>query len=84
MTCDHSWDKIHEESIIGGHYPVAWECSKCKKWVEIGAVPVTGLGGHESGVNILVGPHGGYGNCSDGSVYKRQIAYPDGRLEVVR
>ena len=84
MECNHLWDKIYEEGLIGGHFVIGWQCSRCDKWVDSNSLTPEGLPGQISNIHILVGPHSGCGNCSDGSVYKKQIIHPDGRLEIIR
>ena len=82
--CSHSWDHMFEAGIIGGQFPVGWKCSKCGKFVDVSDVGVAGLEGVDSGRKILVGPHGVWGNCSDGSIYKQQIIHANGWLEIIR
>jgi hypothetical protein len=82
VTCEHSWDKIHEEGLFGGSFPVGYRCSRCNKYVGIHEVPITGMPGSASGIDILQGPHGGVGHTSDGKPYKRQIRHQDGRVEI--
>jgi hypothetical protein len=57
-NCNHSWDRIFEESLIGGSYPIGWKCSKCSKFVDVSAVGIAGLEGANSGRKVLVGSHG--------------------------
>jgi len=81
----HEWREVSEESIIGGNYPVAFECRICQKWVENSEVdPIARIGGRLIKEYVLVGINGGPGNCRDGSIYKRQILHEDGRLEIIR
>ena len=82
-ACEHEWIKVHEQLIIGGSFPIGWQCSGCNKFVSISAITPAGLAGHTTGKHKLVGIHGGNGNCADGSIYKEQILHEDGRLEII-
>ncbi len=82
--CSHKWAKVHEACLIGGAFPTGWQCQTCDEFVPIGKVPVTGLGGIDTGKHVLFGPHGGKGQASDGSLFKKQILHPDGKLEMIR
>lgn len=82
--CIHLWQKIHEEFVLGGSFPVGYQCKNCGKYVSISDVPISGLGGKDSGEQVLRGPHGCAGHTSDGKSYKRQTIYRDGRLEIER
>lgn len=81
---EHRWAQLHEEFLLGGSTPVGWICLDCDKQLSNSDLSPSGIGGKTTKTHILVGPHGGHGNCQDGSVYKKQIIYDDGRLEVVR
>jgi hypothetical protein len=83
---EHEWRTVYEQGIVGGNYVVAFECRICLKWVEESKVdPISGIGGKLIEKEaVLVGINGGCGNCSDGSVYKRQIMHENGVLEIVR
>lgn len=80
----HRWAQFFEEFLLGGHYPIGWKCLDCGEWVSQDQMPPNGLLGTILKEKHLVGPHGGRGNCSDGSTYKEQIAHEDGRLEIIR
>ncbi len=81
---EHRWAKLYEDSIIGiGPSLVAYTCVDCKKTIGCHELTPMGIGGTLTDEVNLVGPHGGCGNCSDGSVYKRQI-FKDGKLEIIR
>lgn len=84
MNCDHEWRQRHEEAIIGGHYPSGWECRKCHQYVPQERVTPEGLAGVVTKEHVLVGINGYCGNCSDGSVYKKQILHEDGTLTIER
>lgn len=85
MECLHRWRRLHEELLMGGHYPIGWECTECKKFVSNSEITPEGLGGIVlKNSHRLVGPHGGCGNTSDGKVYKEQIIDEDGKLTIVR
>jgi len=85
MECvQHRWRKLYEAVIVVGHASlVGWECEVCKKHISQDEITPAGIGGIITKNSRLVGPHGGYGNCSDGSVYKEQI-YENGKLTIVR
>ena len=78
----HGFYKLYEEFLLGGQTLAGWECA-CGEFVSQTAMPPTGLDGDILDEQHLVGPHGGQGNCSDGSVYKRQV-YKDGKLTIER
>ena len=83
--CNHRWRKLYEHGIVGLPFLVAWECVDCGKSISMGELTPTGIGGTvlEKACR-LVGPHGGCGNCSDGSTYKEQIVDEGGNLTIVR
>jgi hypothetical protein len=84
ITCQHIYDRIHEETlVIGGSYPIGYECRLCHKWVDVNQVPPTGLDGVFSGDNILYAPHGGRSTTSSGKPYTKQILKSDGTLEII-
>lgn len=85
MTHEHRWRRVHEESLLGGSFPIGWECADCRRFVSNDKLSPEGLGGSViQGEHILVGAHGGTGRCSDGTPYERQIKHADGRLEIIR
>ncbi len=79
--CNHKWRRVYEEFLLGGSFPVGWECILCDKYVDNNQITPAGLGGIvlENSVK-LVGPHGGYGTTSKGNCYKSQIIDGDGNL----
>ena len=83
--CSHRWRQVHEEFLLGGSFPVGWECVDCNKFISINEAMPVGLGGVvlKNAVR-LVGPHGGHGQTSDGKPYKEQIVDEDGKLTVIR
>ena len=82
--CTHRWRQLYEESIIGGATPLGWECVDCDAFIRQSDLTLTGLKGEILTDDMrLVGPHGGCGDCSDGSIYKEQI-YENGVLTIVR
>jgi hypothetical protein len=83
-TCEHKWQKVYEVSHVGSPFPIGFRCKGCNRFVGTADLPVTGLPGIDTGEKVLVGVHGGRGNCSDGTQFREQIAYPDGRLEIIR
>lgn len=82
--CAHLWRQVHEELLIGGHFPVGWRCTECGKFVGHEELTPAGLTGVVTKEHELTGPHGGRGKCSDGSTYVRQIVRSDGSLEIER
>lgn len=76
------WQEVYEESFLGIPYPVGWRCRVCKNHVN--KVGPEGLAGTNTGEKVLVGIHGGLGNCGDGSMYREQIIRPDGTLTIIR
>lgn len=58
-NCDHSWLKVHEQSLIGTSFPVGWQCEKCNVFIPIGEVTPTGLSGVTTKKHKLIGIHGG-------------------------
>ena len=71
--CDHVWQEYHEEFLLGGHYPVGYKCKKCGEWIGQNSLQPGSVSGAMSDEMVLVGPHGGRSQCSDGSTYTRQI-----------
>ena len=85
MAHTHRWRQLHEEFLLGGSFPVGWECVGCSKFVSNNSLTPAGLSGTVlEGAMRLVGPHGGCGTTGDGSQYKEQIVHEDGRLEITR
>jgi len=85
VECNHRWRKVYEEVRIFPPFPIGWECVDCNKYVSMGEITPEGIGGTvlEKACR-LVGPHGGCGNCSDGSIYKEQIVDENGNLTITR
>jgi hypothetical protein len=81
-TCPHLWQHIYEEALIGGAFPIGWQCKRCNAFVDQTKVGVIGLPGADSGEVVLIGPHGCTSQTSAGKPYKRQTLYPDGRLVI--
>ena len=83
--CSHRWRQVHEEFLLGGSFPVGWECVDCKKFVSGDKITPAGLGGVVLKKSArLVGPHGGRGQTSSGKSYKEQIIDEDGKLTIVK
>lgn len=81
--CEHQWRQVMEEFLLGGYHPAFWECVKCDETAS--TIGPEGLPGERlKGAYRLVGPHGGCGNCADGSVYKEQILDGKGTLLIRR
>ncbi len=83
-SCNHQWQRMHEEMIFGGIAPAGFRCKICRQYVSLSDLTPAGLGGANTGEEVLQGPNGGNGNLSDGTVYREQIIYPDGSREVLR
>ena len=81
-TCQHEWDKVHEECLIGGTFPIGWQCRKCNKYVPVAEISPAGLPGVGTGRNVLVAPHGAVGVTSSGQRYRRQVLEADGKLTI--
>lgn len=79
----HRWRVVHEQSLIGGSYPVGWDCLVCGKYVDNAHLTPEGLGGEVTKAARLLGPHGGVGNTADWRIFKEQILSEDGQLTVV-
>jgi hypothetical protein len=82
---EHKWRRLHEEFLLGGSFPIGWECSICKKFVGNSEITPAGLDGivSEHGARI-VGPHGGRGRTSGGESYREQIVDDKGVLHVIK
>lgn len=81
--CDHKWRKVYEEFLLGGSFPVGWECTECMKFVSIGELTPEGLEGKVLKNSArLVAPHGGTSQTSNGKSYKEQIIDEDGNLTI--
>ena len=83
-ACTHKWRQVHEAFLLGGSFPVGWECVICKKFINTNDITPAGIGGTVTKEHRLFGPHGGRGNTADGGQYKEQIIHEDGTLEVIR
>jgi hypothetical protein len=90
--CEHRWRKVNEQFLLGGSFPIGYRCVDCRLFIPNSELSPLGTGGTLLNEEELIGPHGGNSNCSDGSVYKRQIINndsktltierPDGTLEI--
>jgi hypothetical protein len=84
MEHTHRWRVVHEEFLMGGTFPVGWECVDCKKFVSEGELTPAGLGGVVlNNAARLIAPHGGYSRTSDGKPYKEQIIDEHGKLTII-
>ena len=81
-TCSHQWRQIHEESLLGGSFPIGFRCMLCNKFVGQHELTPAGLAGHETGERELIGPHGNQSRTASGQSYRKQIIRKDGTLEV--
>lgn len=70
----HEWMKVNEQGLIGGYFPVGWECVACGEWRGNGtdAWELT-KSGAQSSKQKLVGPHGGWIQTDTGKKCKAQI-----------
>lgn len=82
INCQHQWQKIHEEFLLGGSCPIGYQCKICNTFVRNDQIPISGLPGIDTKEQVLYGPHGGIGTRSDGTKYKKQTYYPNGKLEI--
>ena len=82
--CKHEWRKVYEEFLLGGAFPVGWECIHCKRFIPNSNLTPAGLSGRvlEKAMR-LVGPHGGRGMTSTGKPYKEQIVDENGELTII-
>lgn len=83
MTHVHKWQRIYEESLIGGTFPIGYQCKECGAFVNQSDMTPEGIGGVTTGETVLIGPHGCKSKTSGGKDYSKQIIYPDGRLEII-
>ena len=81
----HKWRRVFEQCFIGPPFQTGWECTECREFHHIADMKPSGLPGITlEKASRLVGPHGGHGNCKDGSVYKEQLVDEDGKLTIIR
>ena len=67
MTHTHRWHKVYEEALLGGYFPIGWECTECGKYVEQHKIGPAGLPGETTKGAKLIGPCGSTSLCADGS-----------------
>ena len=72
-TCEHVWVKIHEQAIIGGLFPIGWQCERCNRFVGVHDLTPDGLSGTVSRKHKLCGVHGGAVVSGSGRKSKYQI-----------
>lgn len=84
QRCSHQWQRVHEEMLFGGSSVLGYRCKICRQFIPLCEMTPAGLGGISTGEEVLHGPCGGNGSLSDGTPYREQIVYPDGRLEILR
>jgi len=58
MICNHVWIKVHEQFLLGGSFPIGWECSLCRLFIFNDELTPIGLSGSISGKSKLIGVHG--------------------------
>lgn len=81
----HRWRAVYEEAVFGGSFLVGWECIETGEFISQSELtPGSVHGVVAPGEARLVGPHGGHGTCSDGSLYKEQIVDGQGNITIVR
>ena len=70
MPHTHLWRRLYEEFLLGGAFPVGWEC-ECGEFISNDKLTPEGLPGKTSEIVMrLVGPHGGMGRTSNGASYR--------------
>ena len=81
----HRWRRLYEEFLLGGAFQVGYECIDCPEYVPNESLTPDGLPGtFLKKAMRLVGPHGGWGQTSEGMPYKEQIVDENGNLTIVR
>jgi hypothetical protein len=84
-TCEHRWIKVHEQFLLGGSFPVGWQCEKCNKYVPLADITPEGLPGVMTKRHKLVGAHGGAVATGSGKPCKSQIWDEEtGKLEYLK
>lgn len=82
--CSHRWRRVCEEFLLGGFFPVGWECIDCKKFISSDEITPAGLGGEIlKKAARLIGPLGGRGRTSSGKSYKEQVIDENGKLIII-
>ena len=81
--CNHIWRQVYEEFLLGGSFPVGWECTKCKLYKSNYELTPVGLGGIVNGAHRLVGPHGCRSVTGMGQPYTEQIIDENGNLTII-
>ena len=83
--CKHNWRRVYEQFLLGGAFPVGWECVDCGEYKGNEQMTPAGLGGRViPNAARLMGPHGGRGETSTGETFKEQIIGEDGKLTIVK
>lgn len=83
MECNHKWEQLHEQFILGGHFPVGFRCVLCAKHVNQNQLTPAGLSGEMLGQHRLIGVHGSRIQRADGSVCQEQVITRDGKLHIL-
>jgi len=81
--CRHRWLTYYEEFLLGGANRIGYKCETCGEWKDQCSLGPAGLGGTDTGIKVLIGPHGCRSQTRSGKPFTKQIAYPDGRLEIL-
>ena len=81
--CNHEWRRVHEQSIIGGSFPIGWKCRKCGEYMDASALTPAGLPGTVVNEHELVGINGARVRNGSGGTCSRQIVHENGELEYI-
>jgi hypothetical protein len=71
--CNHVWRQVNEQSLLGGYFPIGYQCELCGQWISQYELNPAGLGGALSPRVELVGACGGYIDTKSGHSTKRQV-----------
>ena len=75
---------MYEEFLLGGAFPIGWECVECGKYVSKSEITPEGLGGVVlRKAAHLYAPHGAWSYTGSGERYTEQIIDEDGNLEII-
>lgn len=55
----HEWTRVHEQSLLGGSFPVGWECEGCRTYLLDSQVTPERLQGIQTTRHKLIGIGGG-------------------------
>ncbi len=83
MSCTHEWEQLHEQSLLGGSFPIGFRCVRCNEHVNQNELTPAGLPGTMLGQHRLIGVHGGRIERADGSTCREQVITRDGKLHIL-